>query len=170
MFKKLFHFFLFSSLYIAGCAVLMVYQTNRLLHLHYDFLPCYLFVFSAPSAATIFTGILHLIPLRKKSACAGRSGTNGCMFFIRYRNDRRLHLCMAVHRALVLAGNGCVTYFLVFRPQGSLLPFYAAAKDSGRQNDFSGCRLDVCDQFSAGYFFTCFVEPGRYLVLPGRFF
>ena len=45
MLKKLFHFFIFSSLYIAGCVVLMVYQTNALLHLHYDFLPCYLFVF-----------------------------------------------------------------------------------------------------------------------------
>ena len=45
MLKKFFHFFLFSSLYIAGCAVLMVYQTNRLLHLRYEFLPCYLFVF-----------------------------------------------------------------------------------------------------------------------------
>lgn len=45
MFKKFFHFFLFSSLFIAGCAVLMVYQTNLLLRLHYDFLPCYLFVF-----------------------------------------------------------------------------------------------------------------------------
>lgn len=45
MVKKLFNFFVFSSLYIAGCAVLMVYQTNCLLHLEYDFLPCYLFVF-----------------------------------------------------------------------------------------------------------------------------
>ncbi|MBE7171575.1 MAG: UbiA family prenyltransferase [Williamsia sp.] len=45
MLKKLFHFFIFSSLYIAGCAVLMVYQTDRLLHLRYDYLPCYLFVF-----------------------------------------------------------------------------------------------------------------------------
>ena len=45
MFKKLFDFFVFSSLYIACCAVLMVYQTNRLLHLEYEFMPCYLFVF-----------------------------------------------------------------------------------------------------------------------------
>ncbi len=43
--KKLFNFFIFSSLYIAGCAVLMVYQTNHLLRLQYDALVCYLFVF-----------------------------------------------------------------------------------------------------------------------------
>lgn len=45
MIKKLFNFFIFSSLYIAGCAVLMVYQTNQLLHLRYNSLVCYLFVF-----------------------------------------------------------------------------------------------------------------------------
>ena len=45
MLKKVFDFFLFSSLYIALCAVLMVHQTNRLLHLQYSFLPCFLFVF-----------------------------------------------------------------------------------------------------------------------------
>lgn len=33
MFKKLFDFFVFSSLFIAGCAVVMVYQTEYLFHL-----------------------------------------------------------------------------------------------------------------------------------------
>ena len=45
MLIKTFNFFLFSSLFIALCAVLMVYQSNQLLHLRYDFLGCYLFVF-----------------------------------------------------------------------------------------------------------------------------
>ena len=45
MLKKLFDFFLFSSLFIAGCAVLMVHQTAQLLHLHYNSLVCYGFVF-----------------------------------------------------------------------------------------------------------------------------
>jgi len=43
--KKSVDFFIFSSLYIALCAVLMVYQTNHLLHLHYQTGELYLFVF-----------------------------------------------------------------------------------------------------------------------------
>lgn len=35
MLKKIFDFFLFSSLFIALCAVLMVHQTNQLFHLEY---------------------------------------------------------------------------------------------------------------------------------------
>lgn len=45
MLKYLFDLFLFTSCFIAGCAVLMAYQTNELLHLQYD-IPAYLvFVF-----------------------------------------------------------------------------------------------------------------------------
>lgn len=43
--KSVFDFFLFSSLFIAGCAVLMVYQTDDLLHLQYEKQPFYFFVF-----------------------------------------------------------------------------------------------------------------------------
>jgi 4-hydroxybenzoate polyprenyltransferase len=47
MFRYLFHFFLFTSLFISGCALMMVHQTNQLLHLKYD-IPAYLlFVFFA---------------------------------------------------------------------------------------------------------------------------
>jgi 4-hydroxybenzoate polyprenyltransferase len=45
MLKYLFDLFLFTSCFIAGCAVLMAWQTNELLHLQYD-IPAYLvFVF-----------------------------------------------------------------------------------------------------------------------------
>jgi len=43
--KYLFDLFLFTSIFIAGCAVLMVDQTNRLLHLQYEIFPYFLFVF-----------------------------------------------------------------------------------------------------------------------------
>jgi 4-hydroxybenzoate polyprenyltransferase len=45
--KSLFDFFLFSSLYIALCAVLMVHQTNHLMNLHYNTSPLFYFVFSS---------------------------------------------------------------------------------------------------------------------------
>lgn len=45
MLKRLFDLFIFSSVYIALCAVIMVYQTNHLLQLHYTFQTYYLFVF-----------------------------------------------------------------------------------------------------------------------------
>lgn len=46
-FRKAFQFFLFSSLFIAICAVLMVYQTEHLLQLHFDRQAYMLFVFFA---------------------------------------------------------------------------------------------------------------------------
>ncbi len=39
--KQFFHFFLFTSLFIAGCALVMVHQSNQLLSLHYD-IPAYM--------------------------------------------------------------------------------------------------------------------------------
>ncbi len=45
MIRNLFNFFLFSSLFIALGAVLMVHQTNQLLQLRYDFTPLLYFVF-----------------------------------------------------------------------------------------------------------------------------
>jgi len=47
MLKKAFDFFLFSSLYISLCAVIMVWQTNQLLHLEYDRLSYLGFVFAS---------------------------------------------------------------------------------------------------------------------------
>src|SRR5438270_10063354 len=47
MLKKVFDFFLFSSLYISCCAVIMVWQTNQLLHLQYDKLSFIGFVFAS---------------------------------------------------------------------------------------------------------------------------
>ena len=47
MLKKAFDFFLFSSLYISFCAVIMVWQTNQLLHLDYDRLSYLGFVFAS---------------------------------------------------------------------------------------------------------------------------
>lgn len=45
MFKYIFDLFIFTSTWIAGCAMLMVWQTNLLMHLEYD-VPAYLvFVF-----------------------------------------------------------------------------------------------------------------------------
>ncbi|MHA4845329.1 UbiA family prenyltransferase [Flavitalea antarctica] len=38
------HFFVFSSLYIAGCALMMIHQTNDLLDLQYDIFHYYCFV------------------------------------------------------------------------------------------------------------------------------
>jgi 4-hydroxybenzoate polyprenyltransferase len=47
MFKYLFDLFIFTSIWIAGCAMVMVGQTNQLMHLQYD-VPAYLaFVFSS---------------------------------------------------------------------------------------------------------------------------
>src|SRR6266700_4604878 len=43
--KAAFHYFIFTSLYIACCALLMVYQVNQLLHLQYDITPYFFFVF-----------------------------------------------------------------------------------------------------------------------------
>ncbi|MBV8253285.1 MAG: UbiA family prenyltransferase [Chitinophaga sp.] len=45
MLKKLFNFFVNSSLWITLCALMMIWQTNRLLHLQYDQSNFYLFVF-----------------------------------------------------------------------------------------------------------------------------
>lgn len=45
MIRNLFNFFLFSSLFIAICAVLMIHQTNQLLHLQYNFTTLLYFVF-----------------------------------------------------------------------------------------------------------------------------
>lgn len=45
MFKYLFDLFLFTSCFIAGCAVMMAYQTNALLHLHYDTTGYLIFIF-----------------------------------------------------------------------------------------------------------------------------
>ena len=45
MITRLFNFFLFSSLFIAFCAVLMVHQSNHLLHLEYNSQSLLLFVF-----------------------------------------------------------------------------------------------------------------------------
>ncbi|ATL47999.1 hypothetical protein COR50_12950 [Chitinophaga caeni] len=47
MFKALFNFILFSSIYIAICAVCMTWQTNVLLALNYDATDYYKFVFFA---------------------------------------------------------------------------------------------------------------------------
>src|SRR5690606_6399426 len=43
--KKAFDFFVFTSIYIACCAVIMTAQTNQLLQLNYDITPYLLFVF-----------------------------------------------------------------------------------------------------------------------------
>lgn len=45
MLLRIFNFFIFSSIYIALCALLMVSQTNKLLHLDYNFHQYLLFVF-----------------------------------------------------------------------------------------------------------------------------
>lgn len=45
MFKSIFNFILFTSIYISLCAVLMIWQTNQLLGLHYRENTFYLFVF-----------------------------------------------------------------------------------------------------------------------------
>ncbi len=45
MLVRFFNFFIFSSIYIALCALLMVSQTNKLLHLDYNFHQYLLFVF-----------------------------------------------------------------------------------------------------------------------------
>lgn len=45
--RKLFNFFLFTSVYISCCALMMVWQTNQLLQLHYDYNIYYAFVFAA---------------------------------------------------------------------------------------------------------------------------
>jgi 4-hydroxybenzoate polyprenyltransferase len=42
---RFFNFFIFSSIYISLCALLMVHQTNQLLHLSYDINHYFLFVF-----------------------------------------------------------------------------------------------------------------------------
>ncbi|MGN6420570.1 MAG: UbiA family prenyltransferase [Pseudobacter sp.] len=47
MFRYIFQFFLFTSLFISGCALLMVNQTNQLLQLQYDIPDYLLFVFFA---------------------------------------------------------------------------------------------------------------------------
>jgi len=47
MLKKAFDYFLFTSLFIALCAVVMVLQTNQLLRLHYDQFAYLGFVFSS---------------------------------------------------------------------------------------------------------------------------
>ncbi|MBO9634978.1 MAG: hypothetical protein J7578_17850 [Chitinophagaceae bacterium] len=47
MFRYIFHFFLFTSLFISGCALMMVHQTNQLLQLQYDIPDYFLFVFFA---------------------------------------------------------------------------------------------------------------------------
>lgn len=43
--KRAFDFFVFTSIYIACCAILMTAQTNQLLQLHYDIIPYLSFVF-----------------------------------------------------------------------------------------------------------------------------
>jgi 4-hydroxybenzoate polyprenyltransferase len=45
MLKYLFDLFLFTSLFIAGCALMMVIQTNQLLHLQYNHIAYLAFVF-----------------------------------------------------------------------------------------------------------------------------
>jgi len=45
MLRSLFNFLIFSSVYISLCAVLMVWQTNALLGLHYDYFTYNAFVF-----------------------------------------------------------------------------------------------------------------------------
>jgi 4-hydroxybenzoate polyprenyltransferase len=47
MLKKIFDFFLFSSLYISCCAIVMVWQANQLLRLQYDRIPYLEFVFAS---------------------------------------------------------------------------------------------------------------------------
>ncbi|WP_343303145.1 UbiA family prenyltransferase [Chitinophaga niabensis] len=47
MIRAFFNFFLFSSLYIAICAVIMTWQTDHILQLRYDSLNYYYFVFFA---------------------------------------------------------------------------------------------------------------------------
>lgn len=45
MLLKFFNFFIFSSLFIAGCSLLMIHQTDRLLHLQYEIPEYMYFVF-----------------------------------------------------------------------------------------------------------------------------
>ncbi|MBS0031540.1 UbiA family prenyltransferase [Chitinophaga sp. 22321] len=45
MFRSIFNFILFTSVYISLCALLMIWQTNQLLDLHYEKNTFYLFVF-----------------------------------------------------------------------------------------------------------------------------
>ncbi|THU31141.1 hypothetical protein FAM09_29095 [Niastella caeni] len=47
MIKYLFDWFLFTSCFIAGCALLMVVQCNQLLHLQYDYTGYLVFVFAS---------------------------------------------------------------------------------------------------------------------------
>lgn len=47
LFQRLFQFLIFSSLFIGGCAVLMVHETNQLLQLQYDTTGFMVFVFFA---------------------------------------------------------------------------------------------------------------------------
>jgi 4-hydroxybenzoate polyprenyltransferase len=45
MLKYLFDLFLFTSLFVAGCALVMIIQTNQLFHLQYDHIAYLVFVF-----------------------------------------------------------------------------------------------------------------------------
>src|SRR4051812_4150011 len=45
MLGRVFNFFIFSSIYIALCALMMISQTHKLLHLNYDSRHYFLFVF-----------------------------------------------------------------------------------------------------------------------------
>lgn len=58
LFQKAFNFFIFSSLFIAVCAIVMVWQVNDLLHLSYDHMHFGLFVFSSTVCSYNFHWLL----------------------------------------------------------------------------------------------------------------
>jgi len=97
MFRYIFHFFLFTSLFISGCALLMVDQTNHLLQLHYEVPEYLLFVF----IATLCSYNFHWYLTPDMPSETRRIGWT--------RRNRKLHLAL-----FIIGCIGSAWYFFYF--------------------------------------------------------
>jgi len=97
MLKYLFDLFLFTSCFIAGCAVMMAYQTNDLLHLHYDSTGYLVFVFFSTLCSYNFHWYLS----------ADTTSENARVRWT--QQHKKLHLILTA-----IGGIGAVFYFFHF--------------------------------------------------------
>ena len=97
MLKKAFDFFLFSSLFIALCAVIMVIQTNQLLQLRYDHYNYLGFVFSSTICSYNFHWYLTPFAVGENDRAAWT------------RRHKKFHIVL-----FILGGLGSAWFFIPF--------------------------------------------------------
>ena len=147
---RFFNFFIFSSVYIAVCALLMVHQTNQLLHLDYNIREYLAFVFFSTICSYNFHWYLTpSIPTEKlRVQWTQQHKTLHLLFFVAGFIGSCI-LRLALYHSYLLDGGFSVTHLSLFGSQIAAKAFLFFEKNSHRQNNIPVFCMDVCNNVFA---------------------